>query len=408
MKQNMEGIKYGPLYFLSSLGNGGLAVSFFIYLLFMIPHPQKPIPTFEDVVKALGNGSLWSQTLIVLSLAFILYFGFRHLLLLVWNVKRLNAFKMTAAYEQLKKSNAEVALMAVPLTLGMTINVLFVWGALFVPGLWGVVEYVFPFSILAFLAVGIYSIKIFMAYFSRFVLHGSLNFDENNHLSHMLTVFAFTMIGVGFAAPAAMSHTVATSVIAMLFSLFFVSAALVLSLVKMILGFKSILKRGLSKTASPSLWILIPIMTLAGITFVRLYSGASHNLLHSKPSPVLMMFVLAVLVSIQILFGLLGYNVMKRNGYFADYVRGSQSDSGSFSLICPGVAFFVLGMFFLHWGLVQTKVVEQFSWVYFLLLLPFVAIQFKTIQILFILSRKLLQSSVSIAPVQHGERQMQA
>lgn len=405
MRQEVGGTKYGPMYFLASLGNGGLAVSFFIYLLFMIPHPQKPIPVFEDVMKALGTGNIWSQALIVLSLVLVLYFGFRHLQLLVWNVQRFAEFKKTAAFHQLKKSNAEVTLMAVPLTLGMTINVLFIWVALLVPGLWKVVEYVFPFSLLAFLAVGAYAVKIFIEYFSRFILNGSLIFDENNHLGHMITVFAFTMIGVGFAAPAAMSHTIATSVTAMLFSLFFTSAAILLSLVKMVLGFKSILKRGLSKAGSPSLWILIPIMTLAGITFVRLYSGASHNLLHGKPSPVVMLIVLAVLVSIQILLGLLGYNVMKRNGYFSDYIRGSQTDPGSFSLVCPGVAFFVLGMFFIHWGLIQTKVVDLFSPVYFLLLLPFVATQFKTIQVLMILSRKLLSSSVPVISVQHGERQ---
>ncbi len=29
-------------------------------------------------------------------------------------------------------------------------------------------------------------------------------------------------------------------------------------------------------------------------------------------------------------------------------------------LICPGVALSVLGMFFIHWGLIGTGVVEQF------------------------------------------------
>ena len=38
---------YSPLYFLAALGNGGLAVSFFIYLMFMLPHPHTPIPTWE-------------------------------------------------------------------------------------------------------------------------------------------------------------------------------------------------------------------------------------------------------------------------------------------------------------------------------------------------------------------------
>ena len=33
---------YSPLYFLASLGAGGLAVTFFMYLMFWVPHPGQP------------------------------------------------------------------------------------------------------------------------------------------------------------------------------------------------------------------------------------------------------------------------------------------------------------------------------------------------------------------------------
>ena len=36
---------YRPLYFLSALGMGGLAVSFFMYLMFLTKHPKTPLPT---------------------------------------------------------------------------------------------------------------------------------------------------------------------------------------------------------------------------------------------------------------------------------------------------------------------------------------------------------------------------
>ena len=32
---------YSPLYFLASLGAGGLAVTFFMYLMFWVPHPAR-------------------------------------------------------------------------------------------------------------------------------------------------------------------------------------------------------------------------------------------------------------------------------------------------------------------------------------------------------------------------------
>ena len=63
-------------------------------------------------------------------------------------MKQYKAFKETEAFETLKNSNAEVTLMALPLTFAMTINVFFVLGALFVPNLWSVIEFMFPFALI--------------------------------------------------------------------------------------------------------------------------------------------------------------------------------------------------------------------------------------------------------------------
>ncbi|WP_062199662.1 hypothetical protein [Massilibacterium senegalense] len=68
---------------------------------------------------------------------------------------------------------------------------------------------------------------------------------------------------------------------------------------------------GISKEAGPSLWIMIPIITLLGITFVRMYSGISHIFLYIQLSPFLMYFVLGSFVSLQIIFGLVGFNILR-------------------------------------------------------------------------------------------------
>jgi hypothetical protein len=49
---------WSPLYFLASLGAGGLAVTFFMFLMFWVPHPDQPVPVFEDIVAAFSQGSL--------------------------------------------------------------------------------------------------------------------------------------------------------------------------------------------------------------------------------------------------------------------------------------------------------------------------------------------------------------
>ena len=47
---------YSPLYFLASLGAGGLSVTFFMFLFFWVPHKGRPVPIFEDVVAAFNAG----------------------------------------------------------------------------------------------------------------------------------------------------------------------------------------------------------------------------------------------------------------------------------------------------------------------------------------------------------------
>ena len=131
--------KFSPICFLSSLGAGGLSVSFFMYLMFMIPHKGVPMTTFEFFYPALVKGD-WLSFVSALSAIAILVFAYFHFTLLVWNIKQFNLYKKTPAYTQMRSSNAEVTLMAIPLTLSMSINVCFVLGALFVPNLWSVVE----------------------------------------------------------------------------------------------------------------------------------------------------------------------------------------------------------------------------------------------------------------------------
>lgn len=400
MRKNL-GEQYSPLYFLASLGNGGMAVAFFLLLMFMVKHPGRPIPNFEHIYPVLTGDNTMLAGVVVLATVGIFFFAFNHYRLLIWNFSEYNQFKKTEAYQKLRKSNAEVSLMAIPLTLGMSVNVVFILAGVYIPGMWNIVEYMFPGALVVFTIIAIYALRIFSNYFTRFIINGDLDFINNNNLSHMLTVFAFAMIAVGYSSSAAMSHVTTTSVIGVIGAIFFGSFAIMLAIVKMILGFKSIFKQGIDKVGSPSLWIIIPILTILGITFVRLYMGVNHNLLHVKePSVIPIFLVLTVFLSLQLLFGLVGYKVLTKIGYFNEYVNvnGAGKSPGSYALICPGVALAVMGMFFVHYGFVQTKIVEQFSLIYFLLLAPFWFVQLKTILTIFKLNKKLLKAP-KVSPV---------
>lgn len=377
---------YSPIYFLSALGAGGLSVSFFIYLTFLVPHKGVPMATFDFVFPALLAGNLLSL-LIVIAIAFVIIFAVLHFKLLLWNIKQYKLFKETSGYEVLKSTNAEVTLMTLPLTFAMTINVLFVLGALFVPKLWTVVEFMFPFALIGFIVTGYFAISFFIAYFSRLLKNGDFDFTKNNSLAQMISVFAFSMISVGFAAPGAMSHNIIINAIGIFGAVLFGSLAVLFLIVKFILGFKNMLEYGVSEEASPSLWIIIPILTLIGISAIRIAFSLEHNF-DLNLSQGFIFVLTSSIVSLQILFGLLGYKIMKIMNYFDNYVDGENKSPVSFALICPGVAFMVFGMFFINFGLVSNGIVAKYSFSYFLLMLPFVFVQYKTIIVFMKLKRK--------------------
>lgn len=246
----------------------------------------------------------------------------------------------------------------------------------------------FPVAIILFSLIGIYGIKIFAEYFSRILVEGDFDFDKNNNLSQMIAVFSFIMIGAGFSGPAAMSKIKIVSSISILLTIFFTSIALAILFIKLVIGFKSILEKGISKEGAPSFLVIIPILTIFGIILVRVTSGVFHTFLHSSPNPIIMFLMLGTLVSIQIIVAFIGYKILNRTDYSKEYIYGNKISSGSYALICPGVAFMVLGMFFIHWGLVKTGILTQFSLVYYILLIPYAYVQFKTIKTLRIINKK--------------------
>jgi len=207
----------------------------------------------------------------------------------------------------------------------------------------------------------------------------------------MLSIFAFSMVGVGMSASAAMSHQPVTSGLGIIFASFFTSIVITLGVIKIVLGFRSMLSNGINYEASVSLWIVIPVLTIFGITVNRISMGLVHNF-GAGVHPWFHVIFFSALAAMQLLFGLLGYAVMKRLGYFSEFISGEGKSVVTYAAICPGVAFFVLGNFLINKGLVAADFLEKFSLGYFLLYIPLIAIQVQTIRVLGRLNRKLLKA----------------
>lgn len=352
---------YNPTYFLASLGAGGIAVTFFMYLMFWVPHPGQPVPVFEDIAAHWANGGTLAQVSIALAMAGIALFGAMNIRSLIWNLRAFARFRHTPAHDALTQSNGEAALFAMPLALAMSVNVGFILGLVFVPQLWSVVEYLFPAAMVAFGLIGLLAFTMMGRYLGR-VLGKGTGFDPeaNTSFAQLMPGFALSMIGVGFAAPAAMSTAPLTVAASLILSSIFATVSVVYILAAMAAALPPMLKHGVAREAAPTLMILVPVVTVLAILLMRQNHGL-HTTFGAHDTAGDTMMFLARMLSVQVAFLLLGGAVLKAQGYFRDFVIGNQTSVGSYALVCPAVAFSVLLHFFANKGLVAAGVVEKFG-----------------------------------------------
>ncbi len=391
--------RYSPLYFLASLGAGGLTVTFFMFLMFWVPHPGQTVPVFEDILRAVRSGSLPLQAAVAAALAGIAVFGVLNLKYLAWNLAAYGAFRRTEAYATLRASNGETAILALPLALAMSVNVGFILGLVFVPGLWGVVEYLFPLAMVAFGLIGGLALAQIASFLGRVLSEGGL-FDvtAHNSFAQLLPAFALAMVAVGFSAPAAMSGTALTVGASLILSTFFGTAALVYMVVAAITAFNSMLHYGTAKEAAPTLMVVVPILTVLGIMALRQNHGL-HTTFETHVTAADTLMLLSRLLTVQVLFAGLGLLVLRRQGYFANFVTGDRTSPGAYALVCPGVALNVMIHFWLNKGLVATGMVEKFSAGYWAVTAVALALQAAMVALILYLNRRHFHRSQPVAAV---------
>ncbi len=381
---------YNTIYFLASLGNGWLVITFFLYFMFLINNKANPMPDFADITALLDKENMFLFFLTLIAILSIIYFAYRHFSTLIWNIKHFLAFQKTSTYQDIINSSKIVTLMSIPLTLAMSVNVLFVLWTLFVPWLWGFVEILFPMALTSFFVIWVLASVIFYKYLSNIFLNGGEDTDQKNDFAGLISVFAFSMIWVWLAASSAMSSNQTTFLFATLLSWMFLTISIILLNIKTIFFLKATFKNWLNKMFSPSLLMFVPILTLIGITTIRIYHGIAHHILNEPVSGVVLFLITWILFIAQFIIMLFWIAYLTKNWYFQDYIFGKESSPISYWLICPWVAFFVFAMFFLHSGLVENGFVEQFSLFYYIILWLFFIFQIWTIALLARLNQKLL------------------
>ncbi|OAN83589.1 hypothetical protein A8B78_07760 [Jannaschia sp. EhC01] len=379
---------WSPLYFLASLGAGGLTVTFFMYLMFWVPHPGQPVPVFEDIMLAFSTGGIGMKAAIVIALTGIAGFAFLNIKLLIWNLARRSEFRKTEAYTKLVNSNGETQFLAMPLALAMTVNAGFILGLVFVPGLWNVVEFLFPAALVAFALIGYLAFRQIGDFLGRVLSEGGV-FDvtANNSFAQLLPAFALAMVAVGMAAPAAMSTVPLTVGVSLIASIFLGTVAGLYAIVSAILAFNSMLHHGTAKESAPTLMVVVPILTVLGIMMLRQEHGL-HTTFEAHGGMADNLVLTTTILAIQSAFLVLGLLVLRRQKYADAFLRGEGNSAGSWALVCPGVALSVMLHFWINKGLVGAGLIAKFGVAYWGLTAVALASQVAMIVLVAVLYRR--------------------
>ncbi|NBB98038.1 MAG: hypothetical protein GVY34_07680 [Alphaproteobacteria bacterium] len=378
---------YSPLYFLASVGAGGLTVTFFMWLMFWIPHPGKTVPVFEDIMSAFAAGNLATQAMLVAAMAGIAFFAFQNIKLLVWNLQRYSAWRKTEAFAKFAKTNAQSQMLALPLALAMAVNGGFIIGLVFVPGLWSAVEYLFPLAMIAFLAIGILALKQYGAFIGRVLTEGGFNCAANNNFGQILPAFAFAMVGVGMAAPAAMSTSATVAGASIIISTFFLMTSALIAMVAMILGLRSMMENGANSETAPTLLIIVPLLTVLGILMLRQAHGFGVHFGIDQGAGATLGLT-SKLLGMQVAILLFGGLILAKQGYAKRFIFGAENSAGAYALVCPGVGFAVMIQFFLNNGLVKSGIVDKFGIAFWAITAVAIAAQFAMVWLVLQLNRR--------------------
>ncbi|CAN8139955.1 hypothetical protein J3998_02865 [Thiomicrorhabdus sp. 6S2-11] len=377
--------QFQVLHILAALGAGGMTASFFFVVNFMTAHPGDVFISWDILVANYLGGTSPHQLLVQFYMLGATLSAILHFVLLARWFKGFNLFRKTAAYQTLKNSNAEVQLMAIPLTLTMSMNVFFILGAMYIPGLFShinlmgmeaqLIDFMMVGAGVYFSAMLVLALKIFSVYWMRLV-DGNLDFVQNSNLAQLLAIFAFGMIGVSLGA-LSMSKIPTIALFGMSMAYIVITLTIMLGLIKLIIGFKSIFQEGIAPATSVTLLLPMVITAMIVVGLIRADIGAMHALDTTRDANYHLL-VTTIGIGFSVIIALFAISVMRRKKYF-QLLKEGKLDGSSFALICPGFAFEVQLVMWLNVGMVFTGFIAFDSTVYYVLWTPIIAIQLVTI-----------------------------
>ncbi len=331
---------FSPLVFLAALGAGGIAVMPFAFLQYTF-NTGKGLITLERLAH--GTNPIGNEILFYSLEVTMIVFAIIHFFLLGNLYTKMFKYLKTDSYKELLKDPVRnSAIMAPFVATAMSMNVFIGPIRFFIPSISSNLQTFMLPALIVWLVLWALTmrmeIKLLKISFEQ-------SFDVNKiSFGWLLRPFALAMVtvtGTGIAALAKdpnIAHTAAFT------SLMSGGMGLFLLAVKMVSVFKSHLAAdGMpAKQLLPSLLIVLPNITLFAISGFRLGHYISHH--HGADMHLLSNAIIVIAFAFSTWYMMFGMSLLK--DYFKNHFFKKEFYVSQWGLVCPFVAYAVLGSFF--------------------------------------------------------------
>ncbi|MBN2718165.1 MAG: hypothetical protein JXX14_20135 [Deltaproteobacteria bacterium] len=333
-------IEFNPLKFLAALGAGGISVMPFAFFQYT-HHTGKGLISFAQM----GHGTLplWQEGLFHMLEGVMVLFALLHFWLTIRFFRGLVPWMRTDSYKKFINDPLRNAGILAPfISMGMTFNVFIATVRFFVPAMADNLQSLMLPALIGWAILWVLLIRMEIKLLG---ISFAQSFDVNKiNFGWLLHPFALGMISVTGTGIAAMGKDPNIAHIAAFMSLVAGTMGLFLLTVKTVAIFKSHFSaEGLpAKQFLPSLLIVIPNITLYAIGGFRLTHYMDHQFgthLHW-----LGQVIVVVSFAFEVWYMLFGLSMLKT--YFKNHFFNHEFHVSQWGLICPFVAFAVLGSFF--------------------------------------------------------------
>ncbi len=344
-----------PLVFLASLGAGGIAVTPFAFLQYTHSHGPGLV-RWADIMH--GSIPFLHEVFFYGLEAIMIVFTLLHFILTVVFARQLVAWMRTEGFrEMLGNPLVNAGLLAPFISIAMTMNVFIGPIRYFIPSfaenLQAFMLSALVFWLMLWIALMYTEVALLKISFMRGFDTAKISFGW---LLHPFALGMMTVVGMGIAAMAKDPGVADTAVF---FSLVSGSMGLFLLLVKLVVIFKSHFSAAElpDRQFLPSFLIVIPNVTLYAISAFRF----GHYLEHAHGFHTEWFSWMAIVVSFAFEVWYMLFGLALLSGYFRRHFFRKEFYVTQWGLVCPIVAFAVLGSFayslFLDSGLMYAVIV---------------------------------------------------